>query len=236
MAGDKKGKSKMVVQKKKKRTREDREREQAEAVVDAADRQGSLRIREPQAQGEPQQQLRRSGHTQTAQATPESRSRPRTRGGGTQRGAGHAQQQQHTGSDTQIGGQDSGEELPEVELFDLRGIPGPRVKRLRYVTPEQWFPEQRDVGVDRRFYTLLQESFYHTYCQLDIKISEHKMLHWAAMRVAAGGTPVLPLFERYDGLPTLLSERSRYIREWVRVFYATLFIEEDRQFIDFMFQ
>ena len=124
----------MVVQKKKKRTCEDREREQAEAVTDAADRQGSLRIRDPQAQGEPQQQLRRSGRTQT---TPESRSRPRTRGGGTQRGAGHAQQQQHTGSGTQIGGQDSGEELPEVELFDLRGISGPRVKRLRYVTPEQ---------------------------------------------------------------------------------------------------
>jgi len=99
------------------------------------------------------------------------------------------------------------------------------------VTPEQWFPEQRDVGVDRRFHTLLQESFYHAYCQLDIKISEHKMLHWVAMRIAAGGIPVLPLFERYDGLPALLNERSRYIREWVRVFYATLFIEEDRQLL-----
>ena len=91
MAGDKKGKGKMVVQKKKKRTREDREREQAEAVVDAADRQGSLRIRDPQAQGEPQQQLRHSGHSrqpETVQTTPESRSRPRTRGGGTHRAAG----------------------------------------------------------------------------------------------------------------------------------------------------
>ena len=132
MAGDKKGKGKMVAQKKKKRTHEDREREQAEAVADAVDRQGSLRIRDPQVQ-ESQQQLCRSGRTQTAQTSPESRSRPRTRGGGTQRGAGHAQQQQ-TDSQTQSGGQDSGEELPEVELFDLRGIPGPRVKRLRYVT------------------------------------------------------------------------------------------------------
>ena len=34
MVGDKKGKSKMVVQKKKKRTREDCEREQAEALAD----------------------------------------------------------------------------------------------------------------------------------------------------------------------------------------------------------
>ena len=50
MASDKKGKGKMVVQKKKKRTCEDREREQAEAVADAADRQshfgsGILRLR-----------------------------------------------------------------------------------------------------------------------------------------------------------------------------------------------
>ena len=44
MARDKKGKGNQVVQKKK-RTREDRERERAEAVADAADRQGSLRIR-----------------------------------------------------------------------------------------------------------------------------------------------------------------------------------------------
>ena len=70
---------------------------------------------------------------------------------------------------------------------------------------------------------------------MDIKISEHKMLHWVTMRVAAGGVPALPFFEHYDGLPALLSERSRYIREWVRVFYATLFVEEDQQFIDFMF-
>ena len=112
--------------------------------------------------------------------------------------------------------------------MDLRGILGPRVKRLRYVTPETWFPEQRDSGVDRRFHTMLQESFYHAYCQMDIKISEHKMLHWVAMRVAAGGVLVLPFFEHYDGLPALLSERSRYIREWVRIFYATLFVEEDR--------
>ena len=86
------------------------------------------------------------------------------------------------------------------------------MKRLRYVTPEQWFPEQRDVGVDRRFHTLLQEMFYHAYCQMDNKISEHKMLHWVALHVAARGVPVLPFFERYDGLPALLSERFKYIR------------------------
>ena len=53
MAGDKKGKGKQVVQQRKKCTREDRERERAEAVVDAADKQRSLQIRDSQAEGEP---------------------------------------------------------------------------------------------------------------------------------------------------------------------------------------
>ena len=72
-----------------------------------------------------------SGRTQTAQTTPESRSHPRTRGGGTHRAACRD-------SEREAAGQDSGaeEEPPQVELLDLRGIPGPRVKRLRYVTPE----------------------------------------------------------------------------------------------------
>jgi len=81
MTGDKKGKGKQVVQQRKKCTREDRERERAQAIADAADRQGSLQIRDPQAQGEPQQLLRCSGHTrqpETTQTTPESRSRPQT--------------------------------------------------------------------------------------------------------------------------------------------------------------
>ena len=137
MAGDKKGNGKQVVQKKK-RTREDRERERAEAVAEAADRQGSLRIRDPQAQGEPQQQLRRSGCTRQPETVH------------THRAAGRDSEREAAGQDS-----DAESEPPQVELLDLRGIPGPQVKRLRYVTPETWFPEQRDVGVDRRFHTLL---------------------------------------------------------------------------------
>ena len=100
MAGDRKGKGKQVVQQRKKRTREDHERERVQAVADAADKQGSLRIRDPQAQGEPQQQLRCSGRTrqpETAQTTPESRSRPRTRGGGTHRAAGRDSEREAAG-------------------------------------------------------------------------------------------------------------------------------------------
>jgi len=36
-------------------------------------------------------------------------------------------------------------------------------------------------------------------------------------------------------LPELLSERQKYILEWVHIFYATLFIGEDRKYIMFLF-
>ena len=47
--------------------------------------------------------------------------------------------------------------------------------------------------------------------------------------MAAGGVPILPFFEVYPALRALVSE-------WVRIFYATLFVDEDRTFIEFMFQ
>jgi len=104
------------------------------------------------------------------------------------------------------------------------------------VAEETWFPERRDEMADRRFYTIMQESFYNAYNQMDVPISEHRTLHWNALRIAAGGVSIVTYFERYPGLVALLSERDRYIREWVWVFYATLFVEQDRQYIGFMFQ
>ena len=79
-------------------------------------------------------------------------------------------------------------------------------------------------------------AFYYAYCQLGVRFSEHRRLHWGALRVAAGGVPILPFFEVYPGLRALVSDRDRYVREWVRIFYATLFVDEDRAFIEFMFQ
>jgi hypothetical protein len=36
-------------------------------------------------------------------------------------------------------------------------------------------------------------------------------------------------------LPALISERRKYVQEWVRVFYTTLFVGEDRKYIVFIF-
>ena len=86
-----------------------------------------------------------------------------------------------------------------------------RVKKMRYVDEQTWFPEQRERHADLFFHTLLQESFYHGYLQLGILMSEHRMSHWGALRVAAGGVPIPPFFERYHGFPELFAERRQYV-------------------------
>jgi hypothetical protein len=53
--------------------------------------------------------------------------------------------------------------------------------------------------------------------------------------VSAGGVPVFHFFEKYSGLVDLLSERSHYVKEWVRIFYSTVFVEAERHYIQFMF-
>jgi hypothetical protein len=53
---------------------------------------------------------------------------------------------------------------PGVLLQNLTKANAAKVKRLRWsVQEEEWFPVTRDSRVDRRFWTLLQASFYETY-------------------------------------------------------------------------
>ena len=71
-------------------------------------------------------------------------------------------------------------------------------------------------------------AFYYAYYQLGVRFSVHRRLHWGSLRVAVGGLPILPFSEVYPGLRALLSDWDRYVCEWVRIFYATLFVDEDR--------
>jgi hypothetical protein len=54
------------------------------------------------------------------------------------------------------------------------------------------------------------------------------MLQFTALRAAAAGEPILPFFDYLRGLADLVSRRSRYVPDWVWVFYMTVYIEADR--------
>jgi hypothetical protein len=61
------------------------------------------------------------------------------------------------------------------------------------------------------------------------------MLQFTALRVAAVGEAILPFFDYQRGLVDLVTRRSRYVPNWVQVFYATVYVEADRLSIRFMF-
>ena len=73
-----------------------------------------------------------------------------------------------------------------------------KVKRLRWsVQEEDWFRMTRDSRVDRRFWTLLQASFYETYQRRGHRIFPHRVLDWVSLRTAAEST--LPTSEACPG-------------------------------------
>jgi hypothetical protein len=61
------------------------------------------------------------------------------------------------------------------------------------------------------------------------------MLQFTALRAATAGEPILLFFDYQRGLADLVSRRSRYVPDWVRVFYATVYVEADRLSLRFMF-
>jgi hypothetical protein len=61
------------------------------------------------------------------------------------------------------------------------------------------------------------------------------MLQFTTLRAAAAGEAILPFFDYQQGLLDLVTRRSRYVPDWVRVFYATVYVDADRVAIRFMF-
>jgi hypothetical protein len=206
-----------------------------------------------QSQGQDTQESpipRRSGRTRqtssagdTSPAT-ERRTGPRTRGGHQPQeprksaAAAAARRAEALAAERAVFRMDTVVRLePVVLLQNLTKANAAKVKRLRWsVQEEEWFPVTRDSRVDRRFWTLLQASFYETYQRRGHRIFPHRVLDWVSLRTAAGGADVREHFAHFRGLLRLLSiERHRYIEDWVRVFYATAWIAPERRAIHFMF-
>src|SRR6266508_2573559 len=114
-----------------------------------------------------------------------------------------------------------------------------KVKKLRMVPLEEWFPAHRDPDVpDRRFWTHLQFDFHSAYIERHFGFFQHSWLDFSTYQLseAAGVEDFRGLFDFLPGLASLLEDSRHYDPEVVRVFYATLYIDHDRQFLQFMFQ
>jgi hypothetical protein len=194
MEGDK-WKGKAVAEPKKKKSRQQMEWDRVLAMPDTQGQpQRGIRISEgTQSQGEQpqseqqtqqqqQQQPRRSGRghqtiEQTESPPSLARSGPWTQGGHTQSQPTPRQRraaaEELTERERAAGTRPPDPRGPQAEAFgvylrDLCHLLGPKIRRLRSVPEDQWFPRGRE-DCDPRFWTILQESFYASYTQ-------HRML------------------------------------------------------------
>jgi hypothetical protein len=114
----------------------------------------------------------------------------------------------------------------DPRLFDLQRATAARVRRFRYVPVESWLPAQRDPAAVDLFSTRIQESFFRAQMSAQIALRVHRLLDLPAFLLAAGADSEAHL-TYLPGLMTLLTTSGRYVEEWVRVFYASVWIDPD---------
>jgi hypothetical protein len=123
----------------------------------------------------------------------------------------------------------------DPRLFDLQRATAARVRRFRYVPVESWLPAQRDPAAVDLFSTRIQESFFRAQMSAQIALRVHRLLDLPAFLLAAGADSEVHL-SYLPGLLTLLTTSGRYVEEWVRVFYATVWIDPDHHWMRFRFE
>ena len=123
--------------------------------------------------------------------------------------------------------------LPEVMHLDLSRATARKVKELRMVDFEVWFPAERDPRASEGFYTLLQEDFYTAYQRMAIR--DQRVCTLDAI-VAAGGEAIQAMLTYLPGLADLLGHLGHYVESRVREFYASLWIDPGHRYIHFTFR
>jgi hypothetical protein len=114
----------------------------------------------------------------------------------------------------------------DPRMLDLQRATAARVHRFRHVPMESSLPSQRDPGAAPLFSTRTQESLFRAQLSAQIALRAHRLLDLPAFLLDTGADSeghhsYLP------GLLSLLTASGRYIEEWVRVFYATIWIDPD---------
>jgi hypothetical protein len=123
----------------------------------------------------------------------------------------------------------------DPRLFDLQRATAARVRRFRYVPVEYWLPAQRDPAAVDLFSTHIQESFFRAQMSAQIALRVHWLLDLPAFLLVAGADSEVHL-SYLPGLLTLLTTSDRYVEEWVRVFYAIVWIDPDHHWMRFRFE
>jgi hypothetical protein len=120
-------------------------------------------------------------------------------------------------------------------LLVLQRATATRVRQFRHVPVESWLPTKRDPAVAPLFHTRTQESFYRAQLTTQIAPRIHRCLDLSSFRSIAGAESEGHI-TYLPGLYSLLSFGGWYVEEWIRVFYAIVWIDPDHQWMRFRFE
>jgi hypothetical protein len=120
-------------------------------------------------------------------------------------------------------------------LIDLQHATAARVRRFKHVPMESWLPAQRDPTAADLFSTRIHESFFQAQMSAQIALRAHRLLDLPAFLLAAGADSKVHL-SYLPRLLTLLTTSNRFVEEWARVFYASVWIDPDHQWMRFHFE
>jgi hypothetical protein len=115
-------------------------------------------------------------------------------------------------------------------LLDLQRATATRVRWFRHVPVESWLSVQRDPAAVPLFSTRTHEFLFRAQLSAQIALRVHRLLDLSPFLLAAGADSEVHL-SYLPGLLSLLTASGRYIEEWVRVFYATMWIDHDHQWM-----
>lgn len=124
------------------------------------------------------------------------------------------------------------------DIDELRGATPTTIWHLRLCSLERWYPLPCPTDDGSLFWTDLQQKFHLAYAASRMGIFPHRILYHTVLTRAIDMTreQITELFSYQPGLDFLLTLPGHYTKGLVRVFYATVWIDSEHQFLCYMFK
>jgi len=106
------------------------------------------------------------------------------------------------------------------------------IQQLRFVPFPSWFPAARDPRAGARFYTVVQEDIYEALVRSESQFREHRVIDLEILGNVVGAD-IRQYFTYFHGLPELLALPGTYCEQWVREFYASVWVSPDHSYIHY---
>jgi len=115
---------------------------------------------------------------------------------------------------------------------DITLVSAREIQQLRFVPFPTWFPAARDPRAGARFYTVVQEDIYEALVRSQSQFREHRVIDLEILGNVVGAD-IRQYFTYLPGLLELLALPGTYCEQWVREFYASVWVSLDHSYIHY---